>query len=372
MGKLSILHIDTGKDRGGGQKQTLYLIEGLQAAGIRSLLICQPNNPLHRQCTEKDIPYKSVRVRGDLDVCAAWKISRFLRRNSFDIVHAHSAHAHSMALMARRFLRQKPAIAVTRQVMFPIKPNRLSRKKYSASGVRYIAISAAVSDELRKAGVNESNITLIPIGIDIKQIDSVDKSGKDAIREKFGIAPEDFVAGTVGTLIECKGQRFLLEAIPILRRHIPEIKCMIVGDGPLMKSLRSLAANLDITNQVIFTGFIPDANEMINAMDLFVLPSLSEGFSYAALEAMALEKPAVVSNVGGLKDLVRNGENGVLVPAGEPQQIAETVIKLYDNRPYAEQLARKGAHNARTLFTVDNMVNKTIQYYEKLTSATEK
>jgi len=365
MDKVSILHIDIENGWGGGQKQTLCLLKGLRSAGIKSVLICRPDSPLHRQCLDEKVPVETLRAKGELDIFAARKISRLFQKESFDIIHAHSAHAHSIALLARLFLKQKPPVVVTRQVAFPIGTGWLNRKKYLARGIRYIAVSAAVRDELLRAGVAESDVRVIPIGIDPREIQSMELHKKPAIRTELGISPDNFLIGAVGTLVECKGHKFLLRALPAIVRRISGAKCIIVGDGPLMKPLRNLAAKLGLTDEVIFTGFRPDTLAVTDAVDLFVLPSLSEGFSYAALEAMALRKPVIASCVGGLKNLIRNGENGLLVPPAQPEQIAGAVINLYDNRAYAERLACQAAQDALTVFTVDNMAKNTIQYYEE-------
>ncbi len=200
----------------------------------------------------------------------------------------------------------------------------------------------------------------------------MDPDQKSAIRKELGISAKNFVIGTVGSLVECKGQKFLLEAVAIIQRQIPQIKCIIVGNGPLMGSLRALAAKLDLTKEVMFTGFHPDTLAITSAMDFFVLPSLSEGFSYAALEAMALGKPTIASGVGGLKDFIHDGENGLLVLPGEPEKIAEAVIELYNDRAHSEQLARRAVEEACTVFTVENMVKNTIKYYEELLNKTKR
>ena len=105
MIERSILHIDSEKGWGGGQKQLLYLLKGLQKAGLRSLVVCRPESEVYRRCHESKIPIAPVKIWGELDFCAAWKIARLVRNNTFDIIHAHNAHAHATALLTRMFLK---------------------------------------------------------------------------------------------------------------------------------------------------------------------------------------------------------------------------------------------------------------------------
>lgn len=371
MNKLSVLHIDTEKGWGGGQKQVLYLHRGLFARGVLSVIVCRPNSPLHLRCLDVKLPCKTVRVICEPDLFAAKKIAALAKQKKINCIHAHSAHAHSTALLARLFMRPKPHIIVTRRVAFPIKGRWLDRKKYLAENVSYIAISNAVKETLLTAGVAQQNVRVVPIAIESDETVPLDETHSFLLRREFELAVGDFIIGTVGSLTECKGHANLLKAVSLTKERLPQIKCIIVGDGKLNESLKNLAEKLNIEQKIVFTGFRKDASSIMALFDVFVLPSLSEGFSNVTLEAMALGKSVVASDVGGLKDLVRDRENGVLVPAKNPEKIASAVMELYNNPDFAKQLAQQARHDARNMYTVENMINSSCNYYEKILGNTQ-
>ena len=366
MSKPSVLHIDTESKWGGGQKQTLYLVKELHARGVNTCIICKPRSELLHHCRRQDVPADQLNVRFELDFFAARKIARMFRRGNFNIIHAHTGHAHAAAVMAAGFVKPTAPVVVTRRTIFKIKPGWLNNNKYIQPNIKYIAISTAVKDVLVQAGVADTNVQVIPIGIDLKSIEGPDNRPIEVIRQEFEISSDDFVIGAVGGLVELKGHRFLLESVANLKDDVPEIKCIIVGAGTLRDSLENLTEKLGIHDRVVFTGFREDAMDIMRTFNVMVVPSLSEGFSNVALEAMALGKPVIASDVGGLKDLVRDSENGILVPVKNGEEIALAVKRYHQNPDYAQQLGHQARHDVQNKFTLERMINSTNEYYEKI------
>ena len=370
MSDPAVLHIDTESKWGGGQKQTLYLVKELHARGANTRVICKPRSGLYQRCRRQGVPARQLNILNELDLLAAAKIARMFRCGNFNIIHAHTGHAHTAAVIAAGFVKPSPPVVVTRRTIFKIKPGWFNNKKYLQPNIKYIAISTAVKDVLVQAGVADTNVRIIPIGIDLKSIDSADNGPVEAIRREFRISSEDFVIGSVGGLVELKGHRYLLESVSKLKQEIPEIKCIITGAGTLRDSLEKIAAKLEIHDRVVFTGFREDALAIMRTFDVMVVPSLSEGFSNVALEAMALGKPVIAADVGGLKDLMRDAENGILVPIKNGAAIASAVKKYHRNPDYAHKLGRQARLDVQNKFTLDQMINSTSEYYENILAHT--
>ncbi len=187
-----------------------------------------------------------------------------------------------------------------------------------------------------------------------------------SIRTEFGIGPSEKLVGTVGELVEAKGQRHLIEAVPIILEKIPTAKFMIVGGGELESELREQALRLGFAEFFVFAGFRDDVGNCLDALDLFVLPSIMEGLNNSIVEAMMMGIPVVATNVGGIPEIVKSGETGLLTPPGDPASLAEAVVELLQNHEKADALASAGREFAMNNLTAEKMVKDTISVYEDI------
>jgi len=173
----------------------------------------------------------------------------------------------------------------------------------------------------------------------------------------LGIPSRAAVIGTVGRLTPIKGHRFLIEAARGVLAEHPDTVFILVGDGESAEALSSLATRLGISGNIRFLGWRPDVAEIISAVDIFVFPSLNEGMGRAVVEAMALGKPVVASRVGGIIDIVRDGENGVLVPPADSDELAAAIKSLLADPAERERLGQEGKRQA-LLYDAERMVRR--------------
>ena len=150
----------------------------------------------------------------------------------------------------------------------------------------------------------------------------------------------------INSFVPTKGQSYLIEAFSQVQRKIPNSRLVIVGDGTLLKKLKNRAEKLGISSRVLFTGFREDVLELIRGFDVFVLPSLNEGMGKVLVEAMALGKPIIASNIGGITDLVIHEENGFLVPHADADAIARSIISLYCHPAKRKEMGGNGKRKA--------------------------
>ena len=360
--KFNTLHVNTQKTWGGGEQQTLLLARGLVERGHQATVVCQPGSPLAERCRRAGLPVEELRMRGEADFRAAWALRRIIRQGGYDIVHLHTAHAHTLGAAAVCLARRCRCI-VSRRVIAPVAVGLLSAFKYHHGVARYIAISEAVRDTLLRGGVEPERVVVVHSGIELDRLAGATAAG---LREELGLPTEAPVVGHVGALTRAKGQRTLLEAVPLVLEAEPQARFVIVGDGELGEALQARARELDIAERVVFTGFRSDVPRLLALFDVFCMPSLSEGLCTSALEALALSKPVVASAVGGLPEIVRDGQTGLLVPPGDAKALAEALVRLLRDRQLAATLGQRGKRLVEAEFTADAMVEGTLRVYREV------
>ena len=198
--KIKVLHIDTELTWRGGQQQAIYLHEGLIDNGIESVFICNPGSELEKYCVSNSLPNFPLKMRGELDIFAAIKISRFAGRQEFDILHCHSAHALSLGIIAKLFNRKLHVIGV-RRVDFHIGKNILSRYKYNNRQVaKIVCISQKIFNVLLEDGVPPHKMLTIRSGIDLTKFSNIENT--DNVRNEFGIEQGKIIVGTIAAFVD--------------------------------------------------------------------------------------------------------------------------------------------------------------------------
>jgi len=361
---MRILHVNTERTWRGGEQQTLYLLEALGRRKVFCHLVSQPGSPLTAKARAASLEVFPVAMRGEFDVPACLRIRRLIRRFGYDIIHSHTSHGHSLAYFAS--LGCGTRRLVTRRVDFSIFRRSflgLNGVKYRHMAHGYIAISDAVRQVMEKDGIRGERIFVVPSGVDPQRL--AGSSGR-RLRGEFGIEADERVVINVAHLAGHKGQQYLVQAIAHVVGKIGRVRFFIIGSGERMQPLQRLAASLGIGGRIVFTGFRQDVGGFYDIADLFVMSSIQEGLGTAVLDALALGKPVVATDAGGLPEIIRDGQTGRLVPAADPVALARGIIELLENRELAGRLARRGQQMVREEFSVDAMAEKNIAVYRRL------
>lgn len=330
---LSIIHVDTEEAWRGGQEALLALARGLRARGYRQTIVCPSLSMLAEHAKAAGFPTAKLGLR------------------SADIVHAHGGRALNIAVRATLLSPAKRV--VTRHVAFRPRNPWLHRLKYKWTCHGVIAVSSAVRRGLVETGVPEGKIEVIHPGIAEPQRIQRDRS-------RFGLSEDDFVIGHMGAFTKEKGQDVALAAAVSLLTSMPYARFLLAGEGTLLNDLRQRApAN------VIFPGFVADRSAFLGALNVFIMPSRSEAWGLAALEALAYGVPVIASNVGGLPEIVEPGNGGWLVPPGDPAALAQAIMEAASSPYRLNQQGEKARERAR-LFSVDRMVEQTEAFYRRI------
>jgi glycosyltransferase involved in cell wall biosynthesis len=348
---LAIAHLDTGLPVRGGQEVLLRLASGLAARGHRQLLISPGEGDLVRHAVRLGLAWAAL-PRTPLG------LRGLLRRGRFQLVHAHSGHAQTLAYLATvgTGLRR----IATRHVAFVPRHPTMHRLNYTWTCHGVIAVSGAVRDVLLDAGVPASLIEVIHTGIDWPGSPPTPQE-RLAARSSFGLTGEDFVAGHLGAFTAEKGQDVALEAAALLAESHPRLRLVLAGDGPLLASIRLRAAS-----SVLLPGPIADRRALFAALDLFLMPSRSEGWGLAALEAMAHGVPVIASDTGGLREIVAHGVSGWLIPPGDPRVLADAMAAVAAADPVLRAAAGLAARERARSFTLERTVERTEAFYRRV------
>lgn len=298
-----------------------------------------------------------------------YKLVRLLRKEKIDILHTHLVWASMLGQIAAKIARV-PISVMTRHYsnythLYGNRFAKLTDRLSALLADSIVAVSAAVAKVLVNLdNINPDKIEVIHNGLDLSKF-LIGKTVSN-IRKEFSIEEGAKIIAAISNLHFYKGHKYLLESVKIVIRTHPEAKFLIVGDGILEEELRRLAYNLGVENNVIFAGYRMDVPSILSQIDIFVHPTLIEGFGISIIEAMAMQRPVVATNVGGIPEIVRDRVNGVLVPSKNPQFLAKAIIELLERPGYAEELGQVARRMVEERFAVDTMVKGYEQLYQKL------
>ena len=328
-------------------------MEQFQAKLIRSLEV--PHHPV--ALTKSTHPFK--------DLKALWQLVRLIRRQRFDLVHTNMSKSDLVAGLAAR-LSGVPCVSTAhgplkvsqgpslRQVFF----DQMERLIYRTLQRGVISVSQATTQRLlTKKKVRPEQVVTIPNGIDPEPFNR--NSGRDEVRRKLSLRPEQPVIGMVGRLKAPKTPEVLIQSVRRLAGTHPDLVCLLIGDGPQARHLLKLIHAHRLEGLVRPLGHRNDVPELLSACDLFVLSTRSEGMSLSVLEAMAAGLPVVVSRVDGIEEVIEHGRTGLLVPPGDPEALAQALDFLIRFPERRRQMGQQALDRVRTEFQVRPRVEET-------------
>ena len=340
-GTVKLGHINTAKGYRGGERQTELLIRELSRYGYRQLLVTRRGAPLVKRFDDIDLEIREV--RGD-------PLSVALACHDTDLIHAHEGRSVYGAWL--RSLMSRTPYILTRHVTNPLGDHWLSHRAY-----RGAAQIAAVAPQVAEL-ISGFDSQLQPRVIHCSTSDlPVDRRRVDAIRAAY---PGAFLVGHVGALdSRVKGQECIIRVAGQLQETCPDIRFLLVGDGKDEAALKRSAAGL---NNLTFVGFVENVGDYLEAFDLFILPSTKEGIGSILLDAMQRGLPIVASRVGGVPELVHDGENGILIEPARPDQLLAAIRRLHGAPELGDRMGERGRRLAEN-FTVRVMAEKYRRLY---------
>jgi glycosyltransferase involved in cell wall biosynthesis len=350
---------------GGGQISLLEFLTNMDRAKYYPLVIVGEEGKLINEIERLEVECQVIPMPGlkklnlFMFLDGFWRIFSYAREKKVKLIHCNTSRATLYAGPIAKIL----GIPLIWHVRIPYPDNLLDRFLVPLCS-RIIAVSRTVKS--RFDGFKNAKVEVVYNGVDIKTFFS--GSVKEEVRKKFHIDSEDIVIGTVGRLSPEKGYEHLISAIRDVAIEYPRIKVLIVGSGSeeYRLYLQEKINKLKLSSNIIFTGFYEDVPQILNCMNIYSLPSLSEGFNRSLLEAMACGLPVVATNVGGNMEVVKDGVNGLLVPSDHPVRLAAAITELLKDREKAKRMGLAGRERVEEKFSIEKNVRRTETIYEEI------
>ena len=369
--RISVFEVIADSSLTGAPRHLLTLMSGINRIRFIPTVIA-PSGPLITELKKRKIPVFEVPMSGHSYAPAVNAITKLLKKYDPDILHTHGQRAGLIGRLAARGLpikRVHTEHTYTRQFRLQNPVLHLSHLRAMRVLDRWtdkvIAVSRAVRQFLIEAKIAKPDkIVVIYNGITPLTHKITDKDIR-AFKDKFEIADDDIVIGTIGSFNIQKDTATLIKATERMVKKWPKIKLVLVGRGPLKYKLERLVKKLKLEDRVVFTGSLANVLPALKTFRIFVLPSLSEAFGITLLEAMKAEVPIVATKVGGIPEIITHNHNGLLVEPKDPKNLAATLMKLLNDRKLQRKLTNNHAKTVEK-FSADEMIRQTEQVYINL------
>jgi glycosyltransferase involved in cell wall biosynthesis len=296
------------------------------------------------------------------------KLYSYAKAHTFDLIHTHGYFADICGLPTARLLRVPSISTCHGYINNDVKLRLYNRLDLFALKLshRVFCVSGEIRDLLIGGGVSGDQIRVIRNAVELNGSPEYAKRVRENSRSTFGIKDGEVLLGFCGRLSAEKGISFLVEAVALLNAANLAVKLMIIGDGPERPRIDDLIVSKGMENQIIFTGFREDARELLAALDVFILPSLTEGTPMALLEAMAWGLPVVASAVGEIPEIIGHGDNGILVTPCKVNEIVEAIRNLLENHALRKKLSKAAYSTIESRFGLKQWVQEVERNYLEL------
>jgi len=369
--KLRILYVITKANWGGAQRYVFDLAKGAHEAGHTVLVVSGAQGELLERLADAGIEVASLgSLARDIRIAAEFSTLRDLihviSRFKPDIIHGNSSKAGGLAAVAGRVYGVKQMVFTAHGWAFnedrPKWQKALIALAHGATVLlcdRTICVSEALARDMAWLPFGQSKLSVIPNGID--SIDFFDRG-----EARASLAPELPASTWIGSIAELhptKQLHVLISAFARIASEHPDTGLVLMGEGEERSRLEKLIAHYELTDRIILCGHVSEASRYLSALDIFVLPSRSEGLGYVLLEAGLASLPVVASNVGGIPEIVRHEENGLLVPSGDEQTLTSALTLLIENAVLRENLGAALRERVVRVFPSSRMIRETLALY---------
>ncbi|HIE27734.1 TPA: glycosyltransferase family 1 protein [Candidatus Poribacteria bacterium] len=375
----------------GAQKSMYLLIKSIEKRRYRCLVLCSGPGPLadnlgNLEGVEIHIisPGQYLQRSKEKNVVSAnitnkilfvisylrytFQLINFLKRQHVKIIYNNNIRALLLTGLAAKLTRTRLVLHIRNN---SIRPNNSFLQKIGFLLPDRILVNSDFAKQNISSQLPDSReVTTVYSGIDCAEF-SPQLRRKD-VRPEFNIAPSDFVVGLIAYLVPAKGQEYFLEAAADIHRDYPKVKFLLVGDVPhggdrsYKLKLKELASRLKLDNCVIFAGYRDDIPDILAMLGLSVLPSLSEGLPRAVLESMAMAKPVIGTNVGGIPELIENGRTGIIVPPRNSKALAQAMRKILDEPDESQRMGQVGREKISNYFMIEPICRQVESIFEEL------
>lgn len=372
MKKIKVLHLTSTRYGIGGVERLLlemsdkYQVEDFDVAYCNLFCDEEGEGKFPTAIRQKGLDYIEISGKRVRDLPSMVRnLRKILEHRQIDVLHLHMLQATIVGGLAQTGTRTSTVVTkhytdgLSRHAAWIKKLDHWSTKRAKC----IVAISDYVRQDLIRIGFEPNKIKIVHNGTDVAEFDRRASTEK---RKNSAPLGGKFVIGSVGSLTERKGHSFLIDAMPRILERIPNAHLMIVGEGPVKSELVRMVERLDLVDQVTLAGFRENVALFLSEIDLYVHPSIHEPFGISILEAMTARKCVVASNVEGVPEIVLDGLTGVLVPPGDSDVLAETIVSLFQQNDQRLEMGEAGRRRVEEHFTIDRVVDEYQAVYRSL------
>lgn len=358
---MKILHIEMGKHLYGGAQQVAYLVQGLNQMDIDNYLLAPRNSAIAEKLQDTGCQVVRLDYAGDLDARLTSKVRNLVTREKIDLVHIHSRRGADFwgalgakwagvpVILSRRV--DNPESSASIRFKYPL----FDQVICISEGIRKVLIENGLTPEksvcVRSAFIASDSQSPIP---------------RSDFLKLFDLPADSLVIGTVAQLIPRKGHKLLIEHLPELLQRHTEIQLLFFGEGSERDNLEQEIHSRNLSHRIKLVGFHDNLNSLIANLDILAHPAYAEGLGVSLIQASAASVPIVASAVGGIPEIVRNGENGFLVDPGDGPALISAIEQLVGNAELRSEFGSKGRQIAEQEFSVENMVAGNLDQYRKV------
>jgi glycosyltransferase involved in cell wall biosynthesis len=365
-GRVRVVEVMATGTNGGAQEHVYSLVTRLNPACYDVRVVSLSHGSSVRRLEKAGIDVCVIDEPDDR--LAVQALAELLGPMEPEILHNHMYRAEVVGTRAALLLGEKgckrPAVISTvHSSRVRCADDRQALRWLTPLMDRLIVVSKAIEQKIREEGRAGAPVSLIYNGVDLQRYNH--QQPCCTLHEDYAIPESSPIVGVVARLEAEKGHRTLIEAWPLVLAAHPQAWLLIVGEGSERDSLEAQAASLGISGRVVFTGRREDVPAVTAALDISVLPSYREAQGLSVLEAMALSRPVVASEVGGIPEMIENGVSGLLVPPDDHVALADAIVRLLSDHPYADMIARRGHDLVHDRFCIELMVNSIEALYDE-------
>ena len=360
---------------GGAMTHILNLAERLPKEKIFPEILFFTEGPSIKEAKKRNISTYLILKKG-FGLVFFYKLCKYLKKNHHDILHTHTINANFFGRIAGKISGVRVLLATVHSHVIDElkglkKPSIFDHIRYridiflSRWNRCLVVVSEAIREQLIRQGIPASNIRVIENGVDTNKFRPNLQIGLD-VRKELDIPEEAKVVGIIGRIVPLKNHDLFLRSAEKISKNRKDVYFLIVGNGPLLNSIRNYAKSLGLSDRVIFTGWRTDIERIIPALDMLVLCSQVEGHNIVTLEALACGKPVIGTDVRGIHTMIKHGENGMLVPVDNSTALAKAILYLIGNPQIAERMGETGRNYVVNKYSADYMISAYLKLYQEM------
>lgn len=346
----------------GGEQQIAYLIGELKNHNIESIAFVKSGSSFEEHCKKNGIRYYKSPFQNSIDLITVLKLCWIARKEKASIVHIHSSKSHSLAVLATLFGLRTPLI-LSRRVDFELSSSLFSDWKYNHPQIKKIlCVSDAIANIVKPHLRDPDKCITVHSGVDISKFKR--KSTTNLLREEFKIEKDKILIGNTSALAGHKDYFTFIDTIEVLVKKSLPVVAFIIGKGPLEKELKSYAAQKGLQDKIIFTGFRNNIADILPCLDIFLITSTEEGLGTSVLDAFASKVPVVATYAGGIPEMVKHEETGLIVKPKDSTALA-SCVERFINSPALRDTVIDNAYAAVLTFSKETTAAKTRLIYKE-------